>query len=152
MAGPVDRDTAAGARRTQAGRRDRHTYRRGHGRPGARFTSERRVPVTLWRIAAESRNCPAADLSSACAAKYSGRWNDDGQPVIYAAPTIAMAVLETAAHVHDTGLPLNRFLLELEVPDAIWALHEVLDVATLAATWSAIPAGHESGLALAGFA
>jgi RES domain-containing protein len=67
--------------------------------------------VTLWRIAAESRNCPAADLSGACAAKYPGLWNGVGQPVIYAAPTIAMAVLETAANILDAGLPLNRFLL-----------------------------------------
>jgi RES domain-containing protein len=77
-------------------------------------------------------------------AKHPGRWDDDGQPVVYAAPTIAMAILETAAHIHDAGLPLNRFLLALDVPDAIWALREVVDVATLAATWSAIPAGHES--------
>jgi RES domain-containing protein len=64
--------------------------------------------------------------------------------MVYAAPTIAIAVLETAAHINDAGLPLNRYLLELDVPDAIWALHEVLDVATLGPTWAAVPAGQES--------
>lgn len=100
--------------------------------------------MKLWRIAAETRNYKATDLSGGGAAKYPGRWNDDGQPVVYAAPTIAIAVLETAAHISDAGLPLNRYLLELDVPDAIWALHEELDVATLGPAWSAIPAGHES--------
>lgn len=100
--------------------------------------------MKLWRIAAETRDYEAADLSGAGAAKHPGRWNDEGQTVVYAAPTIAMAVLETAAHINDAGFPLNRFLLELDVPDAIWALHEVLDVKKLAPTWSAIPAGHES--------
>jgi RES domain-containing protein len=45
------------------------------------------------------------------------------------APTIAIAVLETAAHIDDGGLPLNRFLVEISVPEK---------------TWSAIPAGSGS--------
>ena len=53
-----------------------------------------------------------------------GRWNDEKQAVVYSAPTIAIAVLETAAHIDDAGLPLNRFLVEIDVPDDVWALHE----------------------------
>lgn len=59
----------------------------------------------------------------------------------YCAPTIALAVLETAAHVDDAGLPPNRFLVELHVPDEVWALHQTVSPATLPPTWSAIPAG-----------
>lgn len=100
--------------------------------------------MNLWRIAAETRKYGADDLSGAGAAKSPGRWNDDGQPALYSAPTIAMAVLETAAHVDDSGLPLNRYIVQIEVPDKIWAAREVLDVSRLSIGWSAIPAGRVS--------
>src|SRR3990172_3672679 len=70
-----------------------------------------------------------------------GRWNDDKEPVVYCAPAIAMAVLETAAHVDDSGLPLNRYLVEIDVPDDVWAKREETDIAKLPPTWAAIPAG-----------
>ena len=100
--------------------------------------------MILWRIAAKTRKYGADDLSGAGAAKSPGRWNDDGQPVVYAAPTIAIAVLETAAHVDDAGLPLNRCLVQIDVPDNIWAARDVMDVSKLPITWSAIPAGRVS--------
>jgi len=100
--------------------------------------------MILWRIAAETRRYGADDLSGAGAAKSPGRWNDDGQPALYAAPTIAIAVLETAAHVDDSGLPLNRYLVQIEVPDTIWAARAVMDVSTLPISWAAIPAGRVS--------
>lgn len=100
--------------------------------------------MILWRIAADTRQYRADDLSGGGAAKRPGRWNDRGEAVLYAAPTIAIAVLETAAHVDDTGLPLNRYLVELTVPDDVWALREELDVTVLPATWSAIPASKTS--------
>ena len=70
--------------------------------------------------------------------------NDDGQPVLYTAPTIAMAVLETAAHVDDAGLPLNRYLVQIEVPVGVWAARTVMDVSKLPVAWAAIPAGRAS--------
>ncbi len=100
--------------------------------------------MILWRIAADTRQYPASDLSGAGAAKSPGRWNDDGQPALYTAPTIAIAVLETAAHIDDTGLPLNRYLVRLDVPDEAWDVRDTLDVADLPVTWSAIPAGRAS--------
>ena len=100
--------------------------------------------MKLWRIAADTRQYRAGDLTGAGAARAPGRWNDVGEPVIYAALTISMAVLETAAHIDDHGLPLNRYLLELNVPQDVWALREELDMATLPPTWSAIPAGQAS--------
>ena len=100
--------------------------------------------MRLWRIAAETREYPAADLSGAGAGKSPGRWNDYQAPVVYCAPTIAMAVLETAAHVDDSGLPLNRYLVEINVPGAVWGRREQLDLAKLPPTWAAIPAGRAS--------
>ena len=100
--------------------------------------------MILWRIAAETRKYAADDLSGAGAAKSPGRWNDEGQPALYTAPTIAIAVLETAAHVDDSGLPLNKYLVRIEVPDSIWAARGVMDVSKLPVTWAAIPAGRVS--------
>ena len=60
------------------------------------------------------------------------------------APTIAIAVLETAAHIDDAGLPLNRFLIEIDVPDDVWLMHEVATLASLPPAWAAIPAGGAS--------
>lgn len=100
--------------------------------------------MILWRIAADTRSHPADDLSGAGAARSPGRWNDVGQPVLYTAPSIAIAVLETAAHIDDGGLPLNRYLVEITVPDSTWAAREILDTRKLDVTWSAIPAGRGS--------
>lgn len=100
--------------------------------------------MKLWRIAAETRQYGATDLSGGGAAASPGRWNDYKQAVVYSAPTIAIAVLETAAHIDDAGLPLNRFLVEIHVPDAVWAAREELAVASLSSGWSAIPAGQAS--------
>lgn len=100
--------------------------------------------MILWRIAAETRQYRADDLSGAGAAKSPGRWNDAGQPALYSAPAIAMAVLETSAHVDDSGLPLNRYLVRIDVPDDVWAAREVMDVSKLEISWAAIPAGRVS--------
>lgn len=100
--------------------------------------------MILWRISAETRLYLAHDLSGAGAARHPGRWNEEGQSAVYAAPTIAMAVLETAAHIDDAGLPLNRYLVRIVVPDSIWAAKEAMDVSRLPITWAAIPAGRVS--------
>jgi RES domain-containing protein len=100
--------------------------------------------VKLWRIAAETRLYRATDLTGAGAAKFPGRWNDEGEPVVYAATSIALATLETAAHVDPGGLPLNRFLVQLEVPDDVWAGRVVFEVPALPSAWNAVPAGRAS--------
>lgn len=100
--------------------------------------------MRLWRIAAETRAYPADDLSGNGAARFPGRWNDAGEPVLYCATTLAVAVLETAAHIGDGGLPLNRFVVVIDVPDQVWAQHERLEPADLPPAWRAMPAGQAS--------
>lgn len=100
--------------------------------------------MILWRIATETRQYRADDLSGGGAARSPGRWNEAGQAVLYTAPSIAIAVLETAAHLDDAGLPLNRYLVKLELPSRVWQARKELDAATLPPTWNAIPAGATS--------
>lgn len=97
--------------------------------------------MNLWRIATATRSYHADDLSGAGAAINPGRWNDHGQAVVYSSPTIALAVLETAAHINDGGLPLNRYLVRIEVPPRVWKDRIELVAGDLPVTWDAIPAG-----------
>lgn len=97
--------------------------------------------MRLWRIAAETRDYAADDLSGAGAARHPGRWNAAQEPVIYTATSPALATLETLAHLPDSGLPLNRYLVQIEVPAASWAARERRTPAQLPTTWDAIPAG-----------
>lgn len=102
--------------------------------------------MKLWRIATETREYQANDLSGRGAASKPGRWNDKGQPVIYCSPTIAIAVLETAAYINPIGLPLNKYLVEITVPCSTWKQRQVIKVGSLPATWDAVPAGVASVL------
>src|SRR5829696_6752275 len=102
------------------------------------------VSFSLWRIAAETKEHKAADLSGAGAAKYPGRWNAPGEYVVYAAESIPLAVLETAAHIDSGGLPLNRFLIKITVRPKVWDAREEVDPAKINPAWSTVPAGRVS--------
>ena len=97
--------------------------------------------MRLWRIATETRLFAAQDLSGKGAAISPGRWNGLGQAMLYAAPSVALAMLETAAHINALGLPLNRFLVAIDVPDALWAQRQDIAANQLPLGWAAIPAG-----------
>ncbi len=100
--------------------------------------------ATLWRLATETRDYKANDLSGMGAAASPGRWNNKGEPVIYCARTISLAVLETAAHIDDSGLPQNKFIVEISVPAAIWKSRKQLKGKILDPAWAAIPPGRAS--------
>lgn len=109
-----------------------------------RDNAPHKAGVRLWRIATETRAYKAADLSGAGAAVAPGRWNQDRQPVVYCALTLSLAVLETAAHMPDAGLPLNRFVICIDVPAALWRARRQYGPHDLDAAWAAIPAGQTS--------
>ena len=55
------------------------------------------------------------------AANDPGRWNSRGVAVVYASTTIALACLETLVHLSgDQGLPLERWLVAIDVPSEQW--------------------------------
>ena len=100
--------------------------------------------MICWRIATETRQYRANDLSGKGAASNPGRWNSEGETVVYAAEHRSLAVLETAAHLDSDAFPMNRFLVEIDIPDELWAQRETTDPATLSPAWAAIPFGMAS--------
>ena len=104
----------------------------------------------LWRIATDTPGWSADDLAGRGAEATGGRWNIRGAPVIYASQTRALACLETLVHLNAGGLPLNRYLVAIEVSDAIWSAAEILDALSLQVGWDATPPGRvslETGMA-----
>lgn len=70
-----------------------------------------------------------------------GRWNSKDQAVVYTSESIALATLETLAHLGDRVAIRNAFLVRVEVPAAVWAERETVPVTALDPTWVAEPAG-----------
>lgn len=102
------------------------------------------MTVVLWRIATDTPEYEAHDLGGKGAEKTGGRWNRPGRPVVYCASSVALACLETVVHLNAAGLPLNRFLVRVEVPDELWQARRTLAPAALPVGWSAIPQGKVS--------
>ncbi len=75
--------------------------------------------VHLWRIASDTRDYTAPDMEGKGAAHLGGRWNRQGEFVTYASVSIALAAWEALAHLgRGTLLPLKRYLVRIDVPDA----------------------------------
>ncbi len=102
------------------------------------------MSVALWRIALASRSIAPTDLSGLGAENTGGRWNSAGRPVVYAATSASLACLETVVHLNAGGLPLNRVLVRIDVPDEVWNVRQSLLLASLAEGWNAVPAGSVS--------
>ncbi|AHE53973.1 type II toxin-antitoxin system Prs ADP-ribosylating toxin ParT [Sphingomonas sanxanigenens] len=95
----------------------------------------------VYRIGTDTKLYTADDMTGTGAKISGGRWNDVGVAVVYASPTRALACLETFVHLNAGGLPLNRYLVEIEIPDDVWAAAENATAASLAVGWDAEPAG-----------
>lgn len=105
------------------------------------------MTVRAWRIGTDTPAYTADDLSGAGAKITGGRWNRDGVPVIYAASSPALACLETVVHLVAGALPLNRYLVRIDIPDEVFARRlQFEDIASGAARvgWDAEPPGQVS--------
>ena len=100
--------------------------------------------VTVWRIATDTKNYEADDLSGTGAKITGGRWNEAGSAVVYASETRALACLETVVHLNAGGLPLNRYLVAVTIPAEVWSRARTETAATLPVGWDADPAGRAS--------
>lgn len=99
--------------------------------------------IKVWRIATDTPDYTADDNSGAGAKITGGRWNRAGTPMVYCSTSIALACLETMAHLNFDGLPLNRFLIEASIPEALWDAAQSIKPNTHVG-WNAIPAGKAS--------
>jgi RES domain-containing protein len=100
--------------------------------------------VVLWRIAKETPDYTADDLSGGGAQAVGGRWNRKGTPAVYASTSIALATLETLAHLGGNISIRNAFLVRIVVPKALWAMRRTVNLASLPAAWLAEPPGAAS--------
>jgi RES domain-containing protein len=99
---------------------------------------------TVWRIATDTRTYEADDLSGAGANATGGRWNAAGVATVYTSQTRALACLETVVHLNAGGLPLNRYLVEVTIPDDLWTDALMTTPASLPVGWDAEPSGRTS--------
>lgn len=97
--------------------------------------------MRLWRIAADTPAYEAHDLSGKGAESTGGRWNRAGRPAVYASGTVALAALETFVHLNAHALPLNRFLVAIDVPPSVWQHRRVFRAQDLPVGWTATPEG-----------
>ena len=96
---------------------------------------------SLWRIASDTPSYGADDLTGKGAELTGGRWNRKGAPMVYSSVSIALACLETLVHLAgDVPLPLNRYLVEITVPQPLWDMRTRFD-ATRHIGWDAEPPG-----------
>lgn len=98
---------------------------------------------TVWRIATDAPAYEADDMTGAGAKLTGGRWNEKGVPVVYAAENRSLACLETIVHLNAGGLPLNRYLVEVAIPDDVWGAREEANTTKLVG-WDARPASRTS--------
>ncbi|MBV9733255.1 MAG: RES family NAD+ phosphorylase [Verrucomicrobia bacterium] len=78
--------------------------------------------VVFWRITRDKYDKVAEAFSGAGAAQYPGRWNGVGVPVVYAACSIALGVLELLVHTKSRSALNERFVLfkGLADPDLVF--------------------------------
>lgn len=97
-----------------------------------------------WRIGVEAKSYSADDMTGAGAKKDGGRWNEVGTAVVYTSSSRALACLETVVHLNAGALPLNRYLVEVEIPDDLWKHAEIVTPRDAPVGWDAEPAGRAS--------
>ncbi|MFD1556693.1 RES family NAD+ phosphorylase [Paraburkholderia silviterrae] len=97
----------------------------------------------VWRIATDTPDYTADDMTGEGAKRTGGRWNRPGKPVLYTAENRSLACLETLVHLGG-ALPLNRYLVRIDIADAVWRRAQKLDHTAAPIGWDAIPKGKAS--------
>jgi RES domain-containing protein len=100
--------------------------------------------IEFWRIAPDTPDYEAHDLSGKGAEKTGGRWNHKGTAMVYASAYRSLACLETVVHLSGgTPLPLNRYLVQLLIPITAWNARGAFKPGDHVG-WDAEPAGKVS--------
>ncbi len=77
------------------------------------------------------------DLSVWGAEISGGRWNNKGLPALYTASSRALAVLEVAVHVPFGIMPINYWMMVIEIADNLSQVK--LNIADLPKNWNRNP-------------
>lgn len=72
--------------------------------------------MELYRV---TRQKYENDLSGNGSAASGGRWNEIGRPVLYAASSRSLAILETLVHLRQPNPPTDYRVIVLYVPDGV---------------------------------
>lgn len=96
------------------------------------------APFFLWRIAGDMPDSTADQLTGEESVQSGGRWSEPGVPLVYACTSRALACLETLVHLDRGERPDDRFLVQIDVPAAVWHQRAVFDPSE-ASGWDAIP-------------
>lgn len=102
------------------------------------------VGISLWRIAVDAPLYTAEDTTGAGAKATGGRWNRVGRAVLYTSTSVALSCLETVVHSKTGSLPMNRYLVRIDVPAAAWSARVEHTAQSLAVGWDALPEGRVS--------
>lgn len=95
----------------------------------------------VWRIAQDTPDYGADDLSGKGAEEVGGRWNRTGTAILYCSSSIALACLETLVHlVGKDPLPFNRYLVSIAVPPSAWRDRTIFQPGEHVG-WDSIPPG-----------
>ena len=60
---------------------------------------------------------------------------------MYASSSRALACLETVVHLGAGALPLNRYLVQIDIPENVWKVRTVLALPKAPVGWDALPEG-----------
>lgn len=92
--------------------------------------------MQVWRICREQH--VACAPSGIGAEKVGGRWNHKGLPMVYASPTLSLAVLELFVHLEPNLMPSDLCAVSAIVPED--ASTEMLSIEDLPLNWRDYPA------------
>ena len=95
--------------------------------------------MRVWRIASETSEYAADDLTGLGAYKTGGRWNSKNHCVLYCADSPSLACLETLVHMGAWNLPLRRYLVAIDIPDMLWKARKSYHAKSLANDWDKVP-------------
>jgi RES domain-containing protein len=102
------------------------------------------VAREVWRIAPDTPDYEADDLTGKGAEKTGGRWNRKGIAMLYCSSTVALACLETLVHLAGAApLPLNRYLVKIAIPPSAWRGRTILRPGEHVG-WESVPPGRVS--------
>ena len=90
--------------------------------------------MKVYRLA---KNKYSEDLSGSGAELTGGRWNYKGTRMLYTSDSRALCTAEVAVHIPVGIIPLDYYLVTIEIPDDIKI--KTIDIQTLPESWKDFP-------------